>query len=116
MFERGQLAGPPREPDGRRSDAGLRCSGRPLSAAAWPSQQVCDEALFCLRVQDNGCFIACGSQLGTTTLLEVSGGLCTLQRNEKNIASSVSALCLQSGPLPSAPGWTLSGGGVVSRN
>ncbi|OWK14462.1 hypothetical protein Celaphus_00001670, partial [Cervus elaphus hippelaphus] len=51
--------------------------------------QVCDEALFCLRVQDNGCFIACGSQLGTTTLLEVSNGLCTLQRNEKNTASAI---------------------------
>ncbi|XP_057572243.1 dynein axonemal intermediate chain 2 isoform X2 [Hippopotamus amphibius kiboko] len=53
------------------------------------SLKVCDEALFCLRVQDNGCFIACGSQLGTTTLLEVSNGLCTLQRNEKNMASSI---------------------------
>lgn len=52
-------------------------------------QQVCDEALFCLRVEDNGCFIACGSQLGTTTLLEVSNGLCTLQRNEKNMASAI---------------------------
>ncbi|XP_049717387.1 dynein axonemal intermediate chain 2 isoform X2 [Elephas maximus indicus] len=51
--------------------------------------KVCDEALFCLRVQDNGCLIACGSRLGTTTLLEVSHGLATLQRNEKNIASSV---------------------------
>ncbi|XP_058559687.1 dynein axonemal intermediate chain 2 isoform X1 [Neofelis nebulosa] len=51
------------------------------------SLKVCDEALFCLRVQDNGCFIACGSQLGTTTLLEVSNGLCTLQKNEKNTAS-----------------------------
>ncbi|KAM9597379.1 dynein axonemal intermediate chain 2 [Trichechus inunguis] len=53
------------------------------------SLKVCDEALFCLRVQDNGCLIACGSRLGTTTLLEVSHGLSTLQRNEKNIASSV---------------------------
>ncbi|XP_068833628.1 dynein axonemal intermediate chain 2 [Capricornis sumatraensis] len=53
------------------------------------SLKVCDEALFCLRVQDNGCFIACGSQLGTTTLLEVSNGLCTLQRNEKNTASAI---------------------------
>ncbi|XP_055096748.1 dynein axonemal intermediate chain 2 isoform X1 [Symphalangus syndactylus] len=51
--------------------------------------KVCDEALFCLRVQDNGRLIACGSQLGTTTLLEVSPGLSTLQRNEKNIASSM---------------------------
>ncbi|XP_036197654.1 dynein intermediate chain 2, axonemal [Myotis myotis] len=53
------------------------------------SLKVCDEALFCLRVQDNGGFIACGSQLGTTTLLEVSPGLCNLQRNEKNTASSI---------------------------
>eukprot|EP00074_Homo_sapiens_P110088 XP_024306649.1 dynein intermediate chain 2, axonemal isoform X4 [Homo sapiens] len=53
------------------------------------SLKVCDEALFCLRVQDNGCLIACGSQLGTTTLLEVSPGLSTLQRNEKNVASSM---------------------------
>ncbi|XP_066092984.1 dynein axonemal intermediate chain 2 isoform X1 [Saccopteryx bilineata] len=53
------------------------------------SLKVCDEALSCLRVQDNGCFVACGSQLGTATLLEVSQGLCTLQRNEKNIASSI---------------------------
>nr|XP_042138999.1 dynein axonemal intermediate chain 2 isoform X3 [Peromyscus maniculatus bairdii] len=53
------------------------------------STLVCDEALFCLRVQDTGCLIACGSQLGTTTLLEVSSSLSTLQRNEKNIASSI---------------------------
>ncbi|XP_039085684.1 dynein intermediate chain 2, axonemal isoform X2 [Hyaena hyaena] len=46
----------------------------------------CDPAL---SLKDNGCFIACGSQLGTTTLLEVSNGLCTLQRNEKNTASSI---------------------------
>ncbi|KAB1264924.1 Dynein intermediate chain 2; axonemal, partial [Camelus dromedarius] len=61
----------------------------PRPGSAWPLQQVCDEALLCLRVQDNGCFIACGSQLGTATLLEVSQGLCTLQRNEKNMASSI---------------------------
>ncbi|XP_020136434.2 dynein axonemal intermediate chain 2 [Microcebus murinus] len=53
------------------------------------SLKVCDEALFCLRVQDNGCFIACGSQLGTATLLEVSQGLSTMQRNERNVASSM---------------------------
>ena len=67
-------------------------------------QQVCDEALFCLRVQDNGCFIACGSQLGTTTLLEVSNGLCTLQRNEKNTASSVGAGPRRGGHTGSGPG------------
>ena len=67
-------------------------------------QQVCDEALFCLRVQDNGCFIACGSQLGTTTLLEVSNGLCTLQRNEKNTASAVGVGPRQGGHTGSGPG------------
>lgn len=51
--------------------------------------QVCDEALYSLRVQDNGRFLACGSQLGTATLLEISPGLCTLQRNEKALATAV---------------------------
>uniref|UniRef100_G3VY15 Dynein axonemal intermediate chain 2 n=1 Tax=Sarcophilus harrisii TaxID=9305 RepID=G3VY15_SARHA len=53
------------------------------------SLKVCDESLSCLKVQDNGCFLACGSRLGTATLLEVSEGLCTLQRNEKNTMSSI---------------------------
>lgn len=53
------------------------------------SLKVCDDPLFCLRVQDTGCLIACGSELGTTTLLEVSSSLSTLQRNERNIASSI---------------------------
>lgn len=67
------------------------CDSCFLPHSAWLLQQVCDDPLFCLRVQDNGCLIACGSELGTTTLLEVSSSLSTLQRNEKNIASSVSA-------------------------
>lgn len=66
---------------------------KPTALASRPLGQVCDEALFCLRVQDSGGLVACGSQLGTTTLLEVSSGLSTLQRNEKNIASSVRAGC-----------------------
>ncbi|XP_069511224.1 dynein axonemal intermediate chain 2 isoform X2 [Ambystoma mexicanum] len=51
--------------------------------------KICDEPLYSLRVQENGRFIACGSKLGTTTLLELSSGLCTLQRNEKNLASTM---------------------------
>ncbi|KAG8129229.1 hypothetical protein E2320_015939 [Naja naja] len=51
--------------------------------------KVCDEALFSLRLQDNGRIIGCGSKLGTVTLLEFSSGLCTLQRNEKNLASAM---------------------------
>uniref|UniRef100_A0A674JT24 Dynein axonemal intermediate chain 2 n=1 Tax=Terrapene triunguis TaxID=2587831 RepID=A0A674JT24_9SAUR len=53
------------------------------------SVKVCDEPLFSLRLQDNGRFIGCGSKLGTVTLLEVSSGLCTLQRNEKNVATAM---------------------------
>ncbi|KAJ7984806.1 hypothetical protein DPEC_G00358590 [Dallia pectoralis] len=53
------------------------------------SVKVCDEALNSLRVQDNGCFLACGSQLGTVTMLEISPGLCTLQRNEKALATAM---------------------------
>ncbi|XP_033895340.1 dynein axonemal intermediate chain 2-like [Acipenser ruthenus] len=53
------------------------------------SLKVCDESLYSLRLQDNGRFLACGSQLGTTTLLEISPGLCTLQRNEKALATAM---------------------------
>ncbi|KAK6301673.1 hypothetical protein J4Q44_G00277260 [Coregonus suidteri] len=53
------------------------------------SLKVCDEALYSQYVQDNGRFMACGSQLGTATLLEISSGLCTLQRNEKALATAV---------------------------
>ncbi|XP_028675444.2 dynein axonemal intermediate chain 2-like [Erpetoichthys calabaricus] len=53
------------------------------------SVKVCDEALYSLRVQDNGRFLACGSHLGTATLLEISSGLSTLQRNEKALATAM---------------------------
>ncbi|XP_067101386.1 dynein axonemal intermediate chain 2 [Osmerus mordax] len=53
------------------------------------SLKVCDEALQSLRVQDQGHLLACGSQLGTTTLLEISPGLCTLQRNEKALVTAM---------------------------
>ena len=52
--------------------------------------QVCDEPLHCLRVQEHGRLIATGSQSGTITLLELSDNLCTMQRNEKNLVSTVS--------------------------
>ncbi|NXD76749.1 DNAI2 protein, partial [Halcyon senegalensis] len=53
------------------------------------SLKVCDEPLSSLRLQDSGCVIACGSKLGTVTLLEISSGLCTLQKNEKNLANAM---------------------------
>ncbi|XP_069655492.1 dynein axonemal intermediate chain 2 isoform X2 [Haliaeetus albicilla] len=53
------------------------------------SLKVCDEPLSSLRLQDNGCVVGCGSKLGTVTLLEISSGLCTLQRNEKMLATAM---------------------------
>lgn len=52
--------------------------------------QVCDEELHSVRVQEQGRLVACGSHSGTTTLLELSDGLHTLQRNEKNLVTNVS--------------------------
>lgn len=51
--------------------------------------QVCDEALYSLRVQDNGRLLACGSQQGVATVLDMSPGLSTLQKNEKSLVSAV---------------------------
>lgn len=51
--------------------------------------QICDEPLISLRVQEYGRLVATGSQSGTITLLELSNGLCSMQRNEKNIVSTV---------------------------
>ncbi|XP_068188605.1 dynein axonemal intermediate chain 2 isoform X2 [Antennarius striatus] len=48
------------------------------------SFKVCDEALYSLRVQDHGRLLACGSQRGGVTLLEVCSGLSSLQKNEKS--------------------------------
>jgi len=47
------------------------------------SLQVCDEALNCLKIQDQGSLIACGSHSGNVTLLELSQSLSQQQRNEK---------------------------------
>ena len=41
-------------------------------------------------MQEQGRLIACGSHSGTTTLLELSDGLCNLQRNEKALVTAVS--------------------------
>lgn len=58
------------------------------------SMQVCDEALYSLRVHEHGRFVACGSQNGTVNILELAEPLHTLQPNEKNVVSSVSATLL----------------------
>ncbi|XP_062472857.1 dynein axonemal intermediate chain 2 [Pezoporus occidentalis] len=53
------------------------------------SLKVCDEPLCSLRVQDDGCIVACGSQVGTVSVMEISSVLCTLQRNEKNLVNAM---------------------------
>lgn len=52
--------------------------------------QVCDDSLHSIRVHEQGRLIACGSQSGVITLLELSGALSVLQPNEK---SNINAVC-----------------------
>lgn len=55
------------------------------------SIQVVDEPLHCLRVQESqGRLIACGSQNGTVTLIEVSDNLCIQGKSEKALVTGVS--------------------------
>ncbi|XP_072226733.1 dynein axonemal intermediate chain 2 [Leuresthes tenuis] len=53
------------------------------------SLKVCDKALYSLRVQDNGRLVACGSEHGEATLLEICSGLSTLQKNEKGLLAAM---------------------------
>ncbi|XP_060933496.1 dynein axonemal intermediate chain 2 [Limanda limanda] len=53
------------------------------------SLKVCDKALNSLCIQDNGRLVACGSQQGEATLLEICSGLSTLQKNEKNLLAAM---------------------------
>ena len=60
------------------------------------SIQVVDEPLHCLRVQESqGRLIACGSQNGTVTLIELSDNLCTQGKSEKGLVTSVSGMKVQ---------------------
>jgi hypothetical protein len=52
--------------------------------------QVCDDPLHSLKIQEHGRLVVTGSQSGTLTLLELSDNLCTLQRNEKALVTTVS--------------------------
>ncbi|CAF1364669.1 unnamed protein product [Rotaria sordida] len=54
------------------------------------SIQVVDESLHCLRVQEpHGRLVACGSQNGIVTLIEVSDNLCVQEKSEKGLMNGV---------------------------
>ncbi|XP_031694151.1 dynein intermediate chain 2, axonemal-like, partial [Anarrhichthys ocellatus] len=53
------------------------------------SLKVCDEALYSLRLHETGRLVACGSQRGGATLLEINSGLSTLQKNEKSLLAAM---------------------------
>ena len=59
------------------------------------SVRVTDEPLHCLRVQEpQGRLVACGSQSGTVTLLEVSDHLRVQARNERSLVGGVRLLAM----------------------
>lgn len=51
--------------------------------------QVCDDTLHSIRMHDAGKLVACGSQQGNITLLELSSSLSAPQQNEKNIINMI---------------------------
>ncbi|NXB99872.1 DNAI2 protein, partial [Orthonyx spaldingii] len=53
------------------------------------SLKVSNDPVVSLRPQDNGRIIGCGTKLGVVSLLEISPGLCTLRKNEKNLTSTM---------------------------
>ena len=60
------------------------------------SVKVCDEPLLCLRANENGKFISCGSKKGATFLIEVSENMTFTSKNDKPLLTAVSLrnLCL----------------------
>lgn len=53
--------------------------------------KVCDDPLHAIRVHEQGRLVACGSRSGSTTVLELSEALSSLQPNEKQ---NINAVCL----------------------
>uniref|UniRef100_A0A5K3FF78 WD_REPEATS_REGION domain-containing protein n=1 Tax=Mesocestoides corti TaxID=53468 RepID=A0A5K3FF78_MESCO len=53
------------------------------------SMKVCDEPLHCVRVHEEGQFVAVGSGGGSTTILELSDGFSTLSKNEKSVVGTM---------------------------
>ncbi|CAF1551371.1 unnamed protein product [Adineta ricciae] len=48
-----------------------------------------EEAISCLRFQDQGRHLACGTKHGDVILIELSDSLCMLDRNEKHLVASM---------------------------
>ena len=57
---------------------------------------MCDDTLHSIRMHDAGKLVACGSQQGNITLLELSSSLSAPQQSEKNITNMVSEIELKS--------------------
>lgn len=52
--------------------------------------KVCDEPLYCVRTNENGKFVMCGSKLGATFLIEVSENMIMSSKNDKPLLTAVS--------------------------
>lgn len=53
--------------------------------------KVCDEPLYCVRTNENGKFVSCGSKLGATFLIEVSENMIMSSKNDKPLLTAVSS-------------------------
>ncbi|XP_030372957.1 dynein intermediate chain 3, ciliary isoform X1 [Scaptodrosophila lebanonensis] len=51
--------------------------------------KVCDEPLNCVRTNENGKFVSCGSQLGATFLIEVSDNMVMSAKNDKPLLTAM---------------------------
>ncbi|XP_055377492.1 dynein axonemal intermediate chain 2 [Condylostylus longicornis] len=53
------------------------------------SIKVCDDPLFCLRTNENGKFVSCGSEKGATFLIEVSENMIFSAKNDKPLLTAM---------------------------
>ncbi|XP_055904528.1 dynein axonemal intermediate chain 2 isoform X2 [Eupeodes corollae] len=53
------------------------------------SVKVCDEPLLCLRTNENGKYVSCGSQKGATFLIEVSENMQHSSKNDKPLLTAM---------------------------
>ena len=77
--------------------------------------EVCDEPLYSVRAHDQGVLLAIGSHSGTTTLLEVSSALYSLQRNEKSVITAVTSDSLTTAALTTTTTTTMTTTAIIIR-